>query len=308
MLYRVTHLTRYTYSELASICHNELHLVPRTTIRQRCIHYHLEVSPRPGIKTMRHDFFGNDVIFFTLQEPHRQLEVQMVSLVDVEAAPPPPVSPPWEQVARGVHDQGDPADHLQFVLESPHVQIGPELAAYARASFTPGRPIAEAAMDLTTRIHADFTYDPGATTIQTPLEAVFAGRRGVCQDFAHIALAGLRSLGLAARYVSGYLQTLPPPGRPRLIGADASHAWVSLFCGETGWIDLDPTNAMRAGDRHITVSWGRDYADVSPLKGVVMGGGNQAVTVSVDVAAVDQPASEPAAGEEQLLLPATDEV
>ena len=174
----------------------------------------------------------------------------------------------------------------QFAFESRYVTGVKEYREYARPSFAPGRSILEAAVDLTRRLHTEFTYDPRATTITTPIKDVFRTRRGVCQDFAHLQLAAVRSLGLAARYVSGYLSTTPPPGKPKLVGADASHAWVSVFCGEAGWVDLDPTNNQLAGDRHIVLAWGRDYDDVSPVKGVILGGGPHTVEVSVDAEAV----------------------
>jgi transglutaminase-like putative cysteine protease len=192
---------------------------------------------------------------------------------------------PWEDVARSL-----PTDYTsaglgayQFTFESPRIRIRPEFAAYALESFTPKRPMLEALLDLTTRIHRDFRFDSKVTNVRTPPEDVFRKRRGVCQDFAHVQIACLRSLNLPARYVSGYLRTYPPPGRPRLVGADASHAWVSSYCPGVGWVDLDPTNNVVPSDGHVTLAWGRDYGDVSPLRGLILGGGAHTVKVSVDV-------------------------
>jgi transglutaminase-like putative cysteine protease len=202
-----------------------------------------------------------------------------------ELPPIPESTPPWEQVRDRLPQELDVEwlDAYQYVFDTRSASARPEFHRYALESFTPGRPILLAALDLTARIFREFTYDPRATNVTTPIREVFEHRRGVCQDFAHLQIACLRSLGLAARYVSGYLSTLPPPGRPRLVGADATHAWVSLFCGEYGWVDLDPTNNQIPADRHVLLAWGRDYDDVSPVKGVILGGGAHSVIVSVDV-------------------------
>jgi transglutaminase-like putative cysteine protease len=200
-------------------------------------------------------------------------------------SPPAGETPQWEALRdRLPNDRGGPyLDAYQYVFDSRAAFAKQEFAEYALVSFTPGRPVLDAALDLTRRVHADFLYDPRATTVATPVGEVFETRRGVCQDFAQFQIAALRSLGLAARYVSGYLSTVPPPGRPRLIGADATHAWVSVFCGDFGWVDLDPTNNQIPSDRHVLIAWGRDFDDVSPVKGVILGGGQHTITVSVDV-------------------------
>jgi transglutaminase-like putative cysteine protease len=199
-------------------------------------------------------------------------------------------TPPWEKVreatARDVLDPDSQAG--EFLFESPHVTTSPAFADYAAESFTTGRPLLEALLHFTARIFHDFRFDKRATTVATPVEEVFRKRRGVCQDFAHFGIACLRSIGLPARYVSGYLETLPPPGRPRLIGADASHAWFAVWCPGFGWIDADPTNNVLPADRHITLAWGRDFSDVSPLRGVVIGGGGHGLGVSVDVARINE--------------------
>ena len=227
--------------------------------------------------------------FVQVQHPHRELTITATNTV--ETAPPvvpaPDQTPPWETVARQL--AALPASVLlepyQFVFASPLIAITPDTRAYAQSSFPQGRPLLAGALDLIARIFTDFTYDKGATTVDTSVDQVLASRKGVCQDFAHLAIGCLRSLGLAARYVSGYLETKPPQGKPKLIGADASHAWLSLFIPDTGWVDLDPTNNLMPGESYTTVSWGRDYGDVTPVKGVVMGGGAHTLSVKVDVKA-----------------------
>ena len=243
-----------------------------------------------------------------MQEPHQRLTVAATSVVVLSEMrlPLAEETPPWEAVrdlwrnARvdasvdGGGLMGEAVDAVEFAFASPMVPVGAEFAEFAAPAFTPGRPLLAAALGLNHLIHTGFAYDPQATTVTTPVAEAFARRRGVCQDFAQVMLACLRSLGLSARYVSGYLETQPPPGCERLVGADASHAWVSLFCPDHGWIDLDPTNDCLVGDRHITVANGRDFADVSPIKGVILGGGQHAVSVSVDVLRLDgegEPAS-----------------
>ena len=288
MIYRVTHSTTYVYSQSVSLCHNLVHLTPRNTQRQSCIVTSLEVSPRPAVEASHFDFFGNAVHFLTIQEPHRRLTLTARHMVEVVpyTAPGLGETPPWEAVRVQLARPTD-ADNLeasQFAFDSASVRAWAALADYAAPSFPLGRPLFDAVLDLTRRIHAEFRYDPTATTIATPLSDVLASRRGVCQDFAHLQIGCLRSLGLASRYVSGYLLTRPPPGQARLVGADASHAWPSVYCPGRGWIDVDPTNNQVPSDRHVTLAWGRDYDDVSPIKGVILGGGEHTVTVGVDMA------------------------
>lgn len=289
--YTITHVTTYEYTEPVSLCQNVAHLSARCSSRQRSEPPVLAISPEPAVIEERVDFFGNPVHYFTIQEPHRELTVRAEHRIGVSVeTPPEPDTAPWEAVRDQLTCDRSPMwlDAYQFVFDSRYVAADARYAEYAAKSFTPGRPILDAALDLTTRIHKEFVYDPRATTLATPVGEVFEKRRGVCQDFAHLMLACLRSLGLAARYVSGYLSTLPPPGKPRLVGADATHAWVSVFCGDIGWVDLDPTNDQIPGVRHLLLAWGRDYDDVSPLKGVILGGGQHIVKVSVDVRP-DQP-------------------
>jgi transglutaminase-like putative cysteine protease len=287
MKYKVTHTTIYNYTEPVPICHNEVHLTPRDHRRQSCLSHQLRVKPEPARLDSRVDYFGNIAGAFSIQEAHDRLAVTAHSHVEVAEpdVPDPAATPPWEEI-RDRFALGQPPWWLearQFVYPSPHVPLTDALRTYAQPSFPPGRPWLAAVLDLTGRIFREFRYDPAATTVNTPVGEVLAKRRGVCQDFAHLQIACLRSLGLPARYVSGYLLTAPPPGQPRLIGADASHAWLSAFCPEVGWLDFDPTNNQVPGTRHITLAWGRDYGDVCPIKGVLIGGGQHRMRVAVNV-------------------------
>jgi transglutaminase-like putative cysteine protease len=287
MIYKIVHSTHYYYSKNVSLCHNLVHLTARSCGWQTCQHNELQISSPPVVSNTRTDYFGNLVTFFTVQEPHRKLDVTAINLVQLHPrpTPEPALTSPWEEVRQVLRTRRDEEtlDAYQFVFDSQYVKRDPELAAYAAPSFTAGRPFLDAVLDLTHRIFTEFRFDSGATTIETPLSDVLAYRRGVCQDFAHLEIGCLRSLGLAARYVSGYLLTNPPPGQSRLIGADMSHAWLSVFYPDFGWIDLDPTNDLTPRDKHITLAWGRDYDDVSPIKGVILGGGRHSVSVGVDV-------------------------
>ncbi len=291
MKYQVFHTTTYHYSEPASLGHNETRLMPRDSQRQRTIAHRLYILPLPATTAEWTDYFGNRVTYFTLEEPHSELSVSASSKVEVfEPADPPRFSTPaWEDVAAALRAPQDPAtfDALQFVFASPYTRGQEALGDYAAISFPRGRTLWDAALDLTGRIHREFRYDRGATGVNTPILDVFASRRGVCQDFAHLEIACFRAMGLAARYVSGYFLTDPPPGQSRLIGVDASHAWLAVFCPEIGWIDLDPTHNVVPSDRHITVAWGRDYGDVCPVNGIVLGGGSHAMNVAVDVSPVE---------------------
>jgi len=287
MKYQVEHTTTYRYTDPVSLGHNEVHLAPREFNRQRCLAHRLSVRPAPTAQRSRQDYFGNRVDYFTLEEEHRELTITASSTVQLTVTPPPPAAEtrPWEEV-RDRLQRCDDAPILAaapFVVESPYVRFDDAVGEYGRMSFTPGRPILEAALDLTQRIHREFKYSPATTQVNTPSREVLDKRRGVCQDFAHLQLVCLRWLGLAARYVSGYLLTDPPPGQPRMVGVDASHAWLSIFCLDHGWVDLDPTNNQIPSDRHITLGWARDYGDVCPIKGVFLGGGPHVMTVAVDV-------------------------
>ncbi|SHJ31114.1 Transglutaminase-like enzyme, putative cysteine protease [Desulfatibacillum alkenivorans DSM 16219] len=287
MKYKVIHKTSYEYSEPAALSQNELCLFPRDAQRQVCESKRLTIRPKPTVLESRLDFFGNHVHNFMVQQPHQTLAVITESVIQTAdwEGPDPASTAPWESIRERLASHENPEDlaACQFVYPSDFVSPSKALAAYAKESFTPGRPALEAALDLTARIFTEFKYDKDATNIGTPLQEVLKIKKGVCQDFAHLQIGCLRSLGLAARYVSGYLETIPPPGKQKLTGADASHAWLAVHIPELGWVDLDPTNNMIPGRRHITVAWGRDYGDVTPAKGVVWGGGAHNLIVGVDV-------------------------
>ncbi|MDJ0865021.1 MAG: transglutaminase family protein [Myxococcota bacterium] len=298
MLYQVTHETRYDYSEPAVISHNQCHLLPRSDGRQVLHDLKLRIDPSPAHVDWHRDYYGNDVVFFNLQEPHERLVVRTESRVEVTPRPElrAAESPAWEQVVQQVRAARDEAGLAAFemVWASPFVVTGALFADYARGSFPPGRPLAEALLDLNARIHREFRYDPEATTLATPIGEVLEQRHGVCQDFAHLMIGCLRSLGLPARYVSGYLRSAATEGAENggadeLVGAEASHAWVSAWCPVGGWIDLDPTNDLVPSDRHVVLAQGRDYDDVSPVKGVTLGGGAHSVAVEVEMRPVDEP-------------------
>ncbi len=307
--YRVIHETRYDYESPVSLSRQLLHLTPRDAAGgcawQTCAEHGLLIEPSPTLQLARVDPFGNRVTQIAIEAPHRSLFVRAESLIEVR----PRIlldgdSPPWEVVRSALAYGALPVrlDAAPYLFESPYVRVKHEFAAYARDCFAPGRPLLKAVHALMSRIYTEFEYDPEATTVATPVLQVLEEKRGVCQDFAHLMLSCLRSLGLSARYVSGYLLTQPPPGQPRLIGADASHAWVSVYCpnrtlgeesveevgddtGDTGgyWVDFDPTNDVLPGTQHITLAWGRDFGDVSPLRGVILGGGAHELKVAVTV-------------------------
>lgn len=287
MKYKVTHTTKYAYSQAVPVCHNLVHLAPRSLPYQVRNEFNLLIHPEPFNVINRVDSFNNDVSYFSIDQPHRGLTVTATSHVVVSPTPPIPEdeTPPWETVVDQLQKDrsAEGLDAFQFVFDSRGIKLFTALKDYAKQSFQEDRPIFSALNDLTARIHKDFKYDPRATTVHTAIDEVFEQRHGVCQDFAHFQIGCLRSLGLAARYVSGYLRTEPPAGKPRLVGADASHAWLSVYCGDAGWIDVDPTNNVPASTDHITVAWGRDYYDVCPIQGTIVGGGEHRMNVAVDV-------------------------
>jgi transglutaminase-like putative cysteine protease len=290
LLYDIVHVTDYDYQGAVSVSHHLLRLEPRQTARQRCLRHEFRIFPEPSVLTSHGDYFGNRAHFIAVERPHGSLSITSRARVAVSPAFLPDASetPAWETVRTRCR-----ADRTRAALEaneythaSPLVPTAPEFADYALGSFLPSRPIFEALSDLMARLQADFRFDPTATTVSTPLAEFHRNRRGVCQDFAHFLIACLRSIGLPARYVSGYLETDPPPGLPKLRGVDASHAWVSLFCPGIGWIDADPTNNCYASLRHLSIGWGRDYGDIAPVRGVLIGGTQQILRVSVDVTAL----------------------
>jgi transglutaminase-like putative cysteine protease len=285
--YKISHKTLYDYEDPVSVSHHVVRLTPRNLTGQICRSASISVLPEPPVPTASEDYFGNTQTFFTLHESHDHLLVEANSEVEVRAVSHPDFSnvPSWESVVDSlVSDHSDEGlDAYQFVFGSQRVSASRELADYARPEFPAGRPLLEATFGLTRQIHRDFTFDKEATEITTPVQDFFHKRRGVCQDFAHLQIACMRSMGLPARYISGYLRTMPPPGKPRLVGADASHAWCSAWCPGAGWVDFDPTNDCVPTDGHITVAWGRDYSDVSPIHGVLLGGAKHTLKVAVDV-------------------------
>jgi transglutaminase-like putative cysteine protease len=305
--YRITHTTFYHYSQPVGLCQSEARLQPRIFWRQQCHNSRFDIKPAPMDFSERIDFFGNRVAYFAIQQPHIQLIVTAISEVTIfprQNNLDLLNQMTWEQVRSLLQESPllgqsqsqlgqsqiqnqdqtlEVLDARQYVLDSPMVIVTPELADYAQSSFLPNRALVDVVHDLMQRIYKDFTYDPAFTTIATPLSEVLSFRRGVCQDFAHLAIGCLRAYGIAARYISGYVETLPEPGKPRLVGADASHAWFSVYIPGTGWLDFDPTNNTVPLDQHITLAWGRDYADVTPLKGIAFGGGQHTLSVSVDV-------------------------
>jgi transglutaminase-like putative cysteine protease len=291
-LFDITHTTTYDYRSPVTVAHHLMRLAPRRLRRQSRLAHALDLQPAPASLSSHTDYFGNETAFIIFEGAHRQLRVTARSRVAVGAAyiPDAAETPAWESV-RNLCRTDLSARVLEageFTFGSPLVPLDTPFTDYARESFPAGRNLLEAVLDLTARIHRDFKFDPTATTVATPLAQVLEQRRGVCQDFAHLQIACLRSLGLPARYVSGYLETVPPPGLPKLLGADASHAWVSFFCPGVGWIDVDPTNNLLPSIQHITLGWGRDYGDVSPIRGVLVGGEEHTLNVAVDVVALGE--------------------
>jgi transglutaminase-like putative cysteine protease len=292
VIYDVSHVTTYRYQTSVASARFTIRLMPREDADQKIISAEIAVEPTPAWQREIVDFFGNRAIEARIRSPHRKLRIALRARIDVTRAqaPAPGLTPAWELTrhAAASAQSIEPMSPVHFLFPSRLAPLHEPVTAYARESFSPGRPILEGAAELMRRIHRDFDYDPDATEISTPLAQAFERRGGVCQDFAHIMIAGLRGLGLPAAYVSGYLRTIPPEGKPRLEGADASHAWVLAWCGpEFGWLHLDPTNALIVGNDHIVIAIGRDYADISPIAGVILGSGKQDLDVSVDVKAVE---------------------
>ena len=289
MKYRIHHRTRYQYSLPVGHCYNLAYVLPRATKRQRVEEIKIDISPKVSTHHQHTDYFGNHFLQFAIEKDHSELDVSIISELHIK-----------EITANINLDFGTPCAYVkyllqhskdwdtlcarEFMLDSPMVQQHQDLADYASASFSDDRPFLSAVMELTQRIYKEFAYDPHFSDVATPLADVLKHKRGVCQDFAHLAIGCLRSLGYPARYVSGYLETLPPPGQEKLVGADATHAWFSVYSPGEGWYEFDPTNNAMIGAQHITTAWGRDYSDVTPLKGVIFGGGlSPQLMVSVDV-------------------------
>jgi transglutaminase-like putative cysteine protease len=290
MRYRIRHITEYQYQEEVTHCYNLAQMIPRNTLRQNCIRSDITVSPYTAFNAQRQDYFGNQCFHFEIQQPHQNLLI--TSTTEVETSPQAFSGSRLDfgiscLDARQLLASSTEAEVLvarEFILNSPMAKISDELRNYASPSFADDRPLLSSVMDLTSRIYNEFNYSPEATTVATPLAEVLANKAGVCQDFAHLQIACLRAMGFPAKYVSGYIETLPPPGQEKMVGADATHAWISVFSPTEGWVEFDPTNNCIAGDQHIITAWGRDYGDVAPLKGIIFGGGEEPkLNVSVDV-------------------------
>jgi transglutaminase-like putative cysteine protease len=289
-LYQVEHFTAYHYSEPVMLSHQQLHLKPRPLEHQEVVKHALAITPSPTLRREIFDAFGNPLTEVAIESAHTALNIVAYTTVKV-VAPKIPLdrSPAWESARDALayraawHPQPAILAATQFLFESPYIRVKRSLRAYASDCFVPGRPILEAATALMAKIHAEFKFDAEATTVTTPVMTFFTDKHGVCQDFTHLMISCLRSTGLAARYVSGYLLTHTAPGKPRRAGSDASHAWVSLFVPDQGWVDFDPTNNVIPTLEHITLGWGRDFSDVTPLRGVINGGGQQTLEVKVAV-------------------------
>jgi transglutaminase-like putative cysteine protease len=287
MNFEISHRTLYRYSAPVSQSHHLLHLTPRPHVRQTVLRHSLLIDPAPASKTDIADDFGNPASIITIEQDHTELVIHSRAQVDVEAPPSiePARSTSWNDMAAQLRANlgSETFEAILYSCPSRYIQPSREIYKYARPSFPDGRPLLEAVCDLTARIHQNFTYQSGSTDIATPVDEVLRLKRGVCQDFAHVEIACLRTLGLAARYVSGYLLTRPPEGQPKLVGADASHAWIAVWAPESGWVDFDPTNNVTPKEEHIALAFGRDFQDVSPVSGVLLGGGEHEVEVAVDV-------------------------
>ncbi|MDR3523191.1 MAG: transglutaminase family protein [Acetobacteraceae bacterium] len=291
MRYRISHTTTYDYARPVDLASHMLHLLPRDVPGQSVMSAALEAEPLPGRMNLADDHFGNHVSWMFLDRRHDRFSVTLKAEVDVFFQPPPPVDEtlPWEDVAAVALAGGPGAwQAAEFLFDSPMLPAEPAAGAYAVVSFPPGRPVLEGLLDLNARIRKEFSFKPGVTNVQTTVAKVLSQRAGVCQDFTHLMIAGLRAIGLPARYVSGYLRTRPPPGQPARRGADQSHAWVGAWMGPAhGWVDLDPTNNLVVKDEHVVLAYGRDYSDISPVRGVILGGGRHNVSVGVDLEAVE---------------------
>lgn len=291
MKYRVRHITSYAYAAPVDLASHMLHLSPRALPHQQVLHTQIEASPAAIRRSTSPDHFGNSVTWLFIEQRHARFRVAADSVVDVAFPAPPPAeaTPPWEQVARQAREGGPEGwQAAEFVFEGPRTPAEPLAGAYAEPFFPPGRPVLEGLLAFNSAIKRDFAFRSGVTGISTTVAQVIRQRAGVCQDFTHLMLSGLRCLGLPARYVSGYIRTRPPPGGTKRLGSDQSHAWVGAWMGhEHGWIDLDPTNDLVVKDEHVVMAWGRDYSDISPVRGIILGGGKHKLEVGVDLEPVE---------------------
>lgn len=292
MVIAIHHSTSYTYYEPVSLCHNRAMLFPRNLPGQTIRSRQINIIPEPLVMDEYLDAFGNTVLYFAIQEEHKNLTVQIQTIVErsipllteneaINALT-------WEDAVEAMNESNTPAQEArQFIPATPLTEANENLFEFMQSSFSPKKPLIAATRELTHQIFTHFKFTSGFTTITTPVSEVMASKKGVCQDFAHLAISALRMLGLAARYVSGYLETIPPPGQPKLMGVDASHAWFSVYVPNWGWMDFDPTNDLVPGLQHVTVGWGRDYTDVTPLKGVILSSGPHSLAVKVDVSRIE---------------------
>lgn len=290
MRYRVRHFTEYEYNQPVSLCYNMTHLLPRDTLHQRCLSRRIQVTPPPVYENEGTDYFGNQTFYFSIQEPHDKLTIDVESYFEIElndfTTQQSDSSITCGNLRQWLAAPATPELRMakEYLFDSSLISRSELLAEYAQETFHDDIPVLQATKDFMHKIFQEFTFDPIATTVSTPPEQVLAEKRGVCQDFAHLAIACIRSVGLPAKYISGYLETLPPPGEEKLVGADASHAWFAVFIPELGWVEFDPTNDLMPREQHIVTAWGRDYADITPLQGVIFDGGKTlALHVSVDV-------------------------
>jgi transglutaminase-like putative cysteine protease len=286
--YRVIHKTKYFYDDFVAYCHNMAHMYPLTSRHQDCFRTHVTVNPKPVVSSFRRDYFGNQVFLFSVEDPHRSLEVIVESTIRTHSAEigyDLSRSTPWEEIEKIISESTLEQDiaAIEYLYPSPFILKKNEFANFAKTFFTQGKPVFIGTLDLIKSIYQNFKYDAKATTINTPLEQVLNEKKGVCQDFSHLTISALRSLGIPARYISGYLETQPPPGQAKLRGSDATHAWISVYCPDMGWQDFDPTNGKMITEEYIITAVGRDYSDVSPLKGIIFGGGKHKLIVEVDV-------------------------
>ena len=292
MRFKVIHTTNYKYAARVSHCYNLANLIPKNTQRQKCISSKITVSPQPIHTNKRTDYFGNQSFHFEIQTPHKELLISSQSQIEIQETGTDLNLDLGMSYGEALlfHKQA-PTNNVikakEFILDSPMIKTSEAIVEYARPSFSLTRPLSSCVAELTKRIFDDFTYTPGFTTIATPLSDVLEHKRGVCQDFAHLQIACLRAMGIPAKYVSGYMETLPPPGQEKLVGADATHAWIAYYSPEEGWVEFDPTNDLRPGSQHIVTAEGRDYFDVTPIKGVIFGGGKGPILeISVDVSRI----------------------
>lgn len=292
MKYKITHTTQYTYQEPVNLCHNRLCLTPAMQANQKCISSHIKITPPPDEITERKDFFGNNITFFSIHKEHSMLEIQAESIVQMEnllfADLAHSSSLLWKEVQDKIVSSGELLEEItQYMVPSTFAPYSQLIKEFAQDCFPENATLWKACLALMGKIHATICFTPGFTTINTPVETVVKAKKGVCQDIAHLMIACLRNMGLAARYVSGYIETLPPPGKEKLVGADASHAWVSVYFPGIGWVEFDPTNNLLPSHQHIVIAYGRDYQDVAPIKGIVFSSGEQKLKVQVDVQRID---------------------